>query len=109
PPAAPPGTRVIHAELRPGRIHPGLQSATLEIDAESKVLRKVVLTRALRGARLATVTFTLVETGRRSDARYQLEGHLDDGAVIYSRDNQPQRRRLLLLRLLPALGGRLLP
>jgi hypothetical protein len=81
----------------------------LEIDAESKVVQKAVLSRAFRGQPLATVTFTLVETGQQSDLRYQLEGHLEDNAQIYSRDNQPLKRRVMLLRLWPAIGGRLLP
>jgi hypothetical protein len=106
-----PGTGVhrVHAELKPGHTHPGLESATLEIDAESKVLRHAVLVRAVHGVRVATVTGTLVETCPQSDSRYELEGHLDDGAVIYSRDHQPLRRLPLLLRFLPAPPGRPLP
>ena len=105
PPATAPGVHLIQAELKPGHTHPGLLAATLEIDSESKVLRKVVLVRAFQGVRLATVTFTLIDTRPQIDARYQLEGHLDEGAVILSKDHLPLKRRLFLLRLLPSLKG----
>ncbi len=100
-PTAPAGVRVVRAELKPGHTHPTLRAAVLEIDAESKVLQKVTLSRALRGVPLATVTFTLVETGQLADDQYQLEGHLDRDAQVYTHDNQPLRRRAVLLRVLP--------
>jgi hypothetical protein len=87
----------VRAEPKPGRAHPALRSALLEVDAETRVLRRLVLERTRRGKPLASVTFTLVESGARPDGTYQLEGHLDPGAPVYSPANK-QRQRAPLLR-----------
>jgi hypothetical protein len=99
PPGAPTGSHFIRAELKPGRQPPGLRSVRLEVDPETKVLRQVVLHRVLRDRHSATVTFTLVETRAQDDALYQLEGRLAAPYDIYTRTNQPQRRREMLVRL----------
>jgi hypothetical protein len=86
----------VRAEPKPGRPHPALRSALLEIDAETRVLRRLVLERTLRGRPLATVTLTLVETGSQPDAAYQLAGHLDPGAPVFTREHERLRRPFLL-------------
>jgi hypothetical protein len=83
---------LISAALKPGRHSPTLRSATLELDPETKVVRKVVLNRVLNGLPFATVTYTLVETGAQDDSKYQLEGHLPPGATIFSRTTLPRIR-----------------
>jgi hypothetical protein len=92
-PAATAGTHAIRAELKPGHPHPTLRAALLEIDAESRVVRRVVLWRTHQGEPLTTVTFTLLETGVQSDDSYQLEGHLQPDAKIYSRSFKPALRQ----------------
>lgn len=94
--AEPAATYRIRAEPKPGGGSPFLRSAVLELDAETRVLRRLVLERTRRGQPLATVTFTLVETGTQSDLSYQPEGHLEPGAPVYSTTNTPPRRALLL-------------
>jgi hypothetical protein len=88
----------IRAVLKPGQEPCRLSGALLEIDAETRVLRRLVLHRAtLAGRPLATVTFTLVETRPQPDDSYQLAGHLEPDAPVYS-SLQPRRRALLLHR-----------
>jgi hypothetical protein len=90
-----PATQVIRATRKPGRWAPPLRSAVLELDAETKVLRRVVLDR-VGPLRSVTTAYTLVETQTLSDDRYRLEGHLGDKYEIYTADNQPQLRRQIL-------------
>jgi hypothetical protein len=85
----------IRAEPKPGGARPGLRGALLEIDAESRVLRRLVLQRTHQGKPLAVVTFTLLETGSSPDSDYQLEGHLDADAPVLT-GKEAQRRHALL-------------
>jgi hypothetical protein len=91
-----PTTQVIRAERRPSAgWAPPLRTAVLELDSETKVLRRVVLTRAFWD-RTVTTTYTLIETDTQPDDKYRLEGHLTAPYEIYSADNHPQRRRDIL-------------
>ncbi len=102
------GTQRIHAEPRPGQAGAGLRAAVLDIDEQSRVLRRLELQRTRRGQLLATVTFTLAETRAQDPARYQLEGHLDAEAPVFDRQHRPRQRGLVLLRLfgVPLLQGK---
>jgi hypothetical protein len=93
-----PATQVIRATRKPGRWAPPLRSAVLELDSETKALRRVVLDRA-GPLRSVTTTYTLVETQTQADDRYRLEGHLVAPYEIYTADNQPQRRPQALMLL----------
>jgi hypothetical protein len=88
---------LISATLKPGRYSPSLRGATLELDPETKVVRKVVLNRVLNGQPFATVSYTLVETGAQDDSKYQLEGHLPPDAKVLTRAT-PARLRDEVLR-----------
>jgi hypothetical protein len=90
-----PATQVIRATRKPGRWAPPLRSAVLELDTETKALRRVVLDR-VGPLRSVTTTYTLVETQTLADDRYRLEGHLVAPFEIYTADNQPQLRRQIL-------------
>jgi hypothetical protein len=87
---------VIHARPRPERPHPRLLSATLELEPESKILKRVQLHKRIRGGGTAHVSFTHVESRPLIDSLYRLEGQLAEDAQIFSRDNLPERRRLVL-------------
>ena len=91
------GPGLVRATLKPGRNSP-LRSALLDIDPETKALKRLVLARAFRGRPAATVTFTLAETRPQEDARYQLEGHLQQPYQVFSKSAEPQRRFPLLIR-----------
>lgn len=86
------GTQIVRARPRPGQPHVSLRSALLEIDAETKVLRRLTLERTRAGRLVATVTYTLVESQVPEDGKYTLEGHLIAPYEIYTRENQPERR-----------------
>jgi hypothetical protein len=89
-------THRIRADLKPGATSPRLRAAVLEIDAETRVLRRLVLHRTRRGEPLATVTFTLVETRTQPDDTYTLEGHLNPDAPVYGRGDDLAQRTALL-------------
>lgn len=90
-------TQVVRAHLKEGHAHPDLKALTLEMDAATKVLRRVVLERTIRGMHLATVTYTLIETREQPSEWYTLEGHLDSGSPIYTRQHFPLIRGKLFL------------
>jgi len=92
-------TKVIHATGRPGRTLDAVLQARLEIDAETKVVRRLALERAWRQRAFATVTYTLVDSAPQSEALYELAGHLDEDAEVYSGTHLPERRQQLLDRL----------
>jgi hypothetical protein len=92
----------IRADLKPGREHRGLKNAVLELDAETKVLRRVVLYRETAGARLTT-TFTLVETKNQDEIEYPLDGK-EGKREFFSTDYKPEERRRLLSHLFGQRG-----
>ncbi len=64
------GTKVVHAVRRFNRRRGGLREATLEIDQETKVLRRLTLVRwVARTRRTVTVTYSLAAT-RQYEARF---------------------------------------
>jgi hypothetical protein len=100
---ADPSTIRIHATARKvaqqkQQQHPSIQAVDLEIDAETRVVRRMVVRRVLNGLPFATVTYTLSETDSLDPDDYLLEGHLTDPFEIYTRDHVPQRRKELLAR-----------
>jgi hypothetical protein len=90
-----PATQVIRATRKPGRWAPPIRSAVLELDTETKALRRVVLDRT-GPARSVTTTYTLVETQTQADDHYRLEGHLTSPSEIFTADNHPERRGQIL-------------
>lgn len=91
-------TQTVSATLKAGHWHPTVRAARLELDAETKVVRKLVVERTRLGQFVATVTYTLIETQTQEDAKYALEGHLTAPYEIYARDHQPEKRVELLTR-----------
>jgi hypothetical protein len=105
-----PATHRIRAEPKPGAPPcPWLRSAVLEIEAESRALRRLTLHRTRAGQPLAVVTFTLVETRPVDDDLYTLEGHLNPGVKPYSASYKPLLRARLLAPLLRLPGPRPAP
>ncbi len=49
----------------------------LELDPETKVIQKAVLSRRVNGETVGTLTFTLTETAKLADDQYTVAGHLD--------------------------------
>ena len=104
-------TITVHAKARVLSPNgPGVRTADFAIDAETRVVRRMVVRRVLNGKPFATVTYTLAETAALDPARYRLEGHLIEPSEIYTRDHEPQRRKDLLARWFgPLRGQRLRP
>lgn len=90
-----PNTRRIQATPIPGTRR-GLESATLDIDTRSHIVRRLLLKRRLLGQSVASVLLTYLESRPRPDALYRVEGHLAAGGEIHDRANPPHRLRLLL-------------
>ena len=95
-----PTTILIRAELKSGRKHSTLRSALLELDAETKVLRRVVLSRSRLGRPVATTTYSLVDSQVQDQLSYTLAGHLQEPSETFTRDHDPARRQEILIRLL---------
>ncbi len=89
-------TEAVRAKLKPGHRHPSIRSAVIEIDAETRVVRKMVTERSWRGQPFATATYTLVESNTLDETKYQPEGHLTAPYKLYSPNFEPERRRELL-------------
>jgi hypothetical protein len=86
--------------------YPVVSSAELEIDAQTRVIRRMVVRRVSNGEPFATVTYTLAETDALDPADYQLEGHLREPFEIFTRENNPERRKELLVRWFGPRSGR---
>jgi hypothetical protein len=101
------GTKVVRAVRRFNRRRAGLREAHLEIDQETKVLRKLTLVRwVARTRQTVTVTYSLAATEAQPDERYQLSGHLEPPFTILSNTTQPERRDEILTRLFQPSGRR---
>lgn len=98
-------TRVVRAQPRTQRTRFWLEQATLEIDTEARVLRRLVIDRNRLGLPFARVTFTLVETGPAEDAKYLLEGRLTQPFHIHEGNIEPRVKLELLARWLGARGA----
>jgi hypothetical protein len=94
-----PATEVIQTIPKPGRFTPMTRSARLEIDPETKVLRRLVIVRGPVGRPAATTVYTLIDTTTLDPIKYSLEGHLREPFEVFTRDNQPQKRLEMLRRM----------
>jgi hypothetical protein len=89
-------TTLIWARLKPGRTHPLLSDALLEIDAETHVLNRLVLWTVRNGQPKGVVTYSLIDNlsfhdsclvfdhASQGDNWYRLESHLETDAEIES-------------------------
>lgn len=75
-------TSVVWARLKPGRSHPLISRALLEIDARGGALIRLVLWTVREGRPKGTVTYTLIDSAIRGDEVYRLDSHLDPGAEV---------------------------
>jgi hypothetical protein len=98
----PQATLVIRATLKPGHENAAFRNVVLEIDAETRVVRRMTLERYYMGRFFADVTYTLVETRTISDRDYVPIEHRKAQGDSYTEESDPARRRALLVR---AFGG----
>jgi hypothetical protein len=90
------GTTRIRASLKPDRPQPDLRAVLVDIDARTKVVKRVAVARSIRGHPVAEVSFTLEQAGAQADNAYDLAGHVDTGAAIFGPDQRVRRRRQLI-------------
>jgi hypothetical protein len=90
------GDHVIRVVPRFTNARGGLRKATIEVDRESKVVRRLVLDREFPEYGKSTVTFTLVDTRPATETDYSPAGHLEERYELLSRATVPDRRRELL-------------
>ncbi|NBV45336.1 MAG: hypothetical protein EBR86_06760 [Planctomycetia bacterium] len=100
------GSHVIHVTPRFVAWRRGLRRATIDVDRESKVVRRLVLEREHPDYGRATVTFTLVDTRAIDEADYGPGGHLEEPYQLLTRATVPDRRRELLGNWFGAVADR---
>jgi len=80
---------VVWAALKPGRVHPVVSAALLEIDSADHSLTRLVLWMVRNGQPRGTVTYTFLESGRLDESQYELRSHLDEDAPIEQQQFTP--------------------
>ena len=88
-------THIINATPKAGN-HGWVRAVTIEVDQETKAVRRLTIRRRGIRAGFSTITFTLVDARSPDESRYQLEGHLREPYRVLSRDSQPDRRLAVL-------------
>jgi hypothetical protein len=84
----------------------GIRTAVLDIDRETKALRRLKIER-MRPPRIAsTVEFVLVDSIVADEARYSVEGHAQNSQEVMSRGSRFDRRRELLSSFLGVSADR---
>lgn len=85
---------------RPRSRHPRIGTVEIAIDRDTRQVVKAVLERRRRGRLVATVRFTLEETGPRDDEAYRWQAHVGSDAAVLDRDAARGARRELLAEFL---------
>jgi hypothetical protein len=88
-------TRVIKATPKSSN-RGWVRDVTIEVDQETKAVRRLVVQRLAPRGGSATVTFTLVDARLPDESQYRLEGHVSESDRVLTRDSRPDRRRVLL-------------
>ena len=88
-------TRVIKATPKSSN-RGWVRDVTIEVDQETKAVRRLVVQRLAPRQGSATVTFTLVDARLPNESQYCLEGHVSEPDRVLSREFRPDRRRVLL-------------
>ena len=73
-----------------------LKQATIEVDRETKVIRRLIIERVLPQQKPSKVTFTLIETRPAQESLYQPQGHLTEPSIILTEATKPDVRGELL-------------
>jgi hypothetical protein len=73
-----------------------VRSARIEVDRETKVVRRLAIERELPQQGLSTVTFSLIDSRPADELKYRPEGHLTEPFRLLTRRTQPDNRRELM-------------
>lgn len=74
----------------------GIRSAVLDIDRETKAIRRLQIDRVRPTRFASTVEFTLVESKAADESKYSVAGHTQNSGEVMSRSSRIDRRRELL-------------
>lgn len=88
-------THIITARPRKG-VSGHIREAVIEVDKETKAVKRLELQRSFRWRGNSRSTFTLVDARTPDDSEYEPTGHLDEPYRILTRDLQPDKRRNVL-------------
>lgn len=88
------GVVVINATARPD-VNTLFNLARIELDSQTRAIRRLELTRVRGGEPRAVFSFTLVGESTQADAQYELTGNLAQGAAIWDRDHAAERQQQL--------------
>ena len=88
----PAGTTIIVANPRRQWSNRPLKRATIEVDRETKAIRKLVLEREVEQIQSVSI-FTLVDSRLADESLYRPEGHLTEPYKIFGTDTQRFDRR----------------
>jgi hypothetical protein len=98
-------THVIIATPRPGKRTPRLRRAQVEIDRETKAIRRLILERDSPRQGPSTVIFTLIEARPADESRFRPEGHLLEPHRLFTSDSRPDTRGEILANWLGAASN----
>ena len=88
-------THVITARPR-GPASGYIREAVIELDKETKAVKRLEMQRSLPRRGDSRITFTLVDARTPDDSKYEPAGHLDEPFRILTRDLRPDKRRDIL-------------
>ena len=89
-------THVITARPHARRVR-WIREAVIEVDRETKAVRRLVLRRQLPKHAPSTLTCTLVESRAPDESKYGPRGHLQRHFQIFTRDSDCEQRRAALV------------
>lgn len=93
----PAGTDIITAIPRRRWSERPLKRATIEVDRESKAIRRLVIERDFPDQSWTVVTFTLVDSRLADEELYRPEGHLTEPRRLFSSETEATKRRELMV------------
>jgi hypothetical protein len=91
------GTSIIVATPQRSWSGRPLKRATIEVDQETKAIRKLVVEREFNDQTSSVTTFTLVDSRVSDESRYHPKGHLNESARVFANETSPTRRRELIV------------
>jgi hypothetical protein len=92
----PADAKVIVATPRRSWLSRPLRRATIEVDRETKAIRKLVIEREFERVE-STCTFTLVDSRSADESLYHPEGHLTEPNQVFGPETPAEKRRELLV------------
>jgi hypothetical protein len=93
----PAGTDIITAVPRRRWSERPLKRATIEVDRESKAIRRLVVEREFPDQSSTIVTFTLVDSRLADEELYLPQGHLTEPRHLFSSETDGTKRRELMV------------